>query len=151
MSQKANSKPTQKAAFSPEQRKARLEEIWPQLTWNQKRYVAIAHQHPDKASAAKALRIKAQTMYRWPEIVDEAAELVVGDLIEIAKSELQGAVLKAAQIKIEGLDSKGKRLAQDAATEILDRTLGKPTQRQDITSKGERVVLYLPEKDPPSK
>lgn len=151
MAPKKDSKTAPKAASSPEARKARLEAIWPQLTWNQKRYVAIAHQHPDKASAAKALRIKAQTMYRWPEIVDEAAELVMGDLIEIAKTELQGAVLKAVQIKIEGMDSKGKRLQQDAATEIIDRVLGKPTQRQDITSNGEQIIYYLPEKDPPPK
>lgn len=52
------------------------------------------------------------------------AELILGQ-----------AVNKAAQVKADGLDSKDSRIKQASATEILDRVLGKPTQRTELTGK----------------
>lgn len=50
---------------------------------------------------------------------------------------LEGASKEAADVKVEGLRSRDQRIKQAAATEILDRTVGrKPTQQeQTITVK----------------
>lgn len=49
-----------------------------------------------------------------------------------AKRILKEAVEEAAQVKVDGLRSPDKHVKQAAATEILDRELGKPTQRQEL-------------------
>jgi hypothetical protein len=54
---------------------------------------------------------------------------------------------KAAAVKVAGLDSDHEKIRQDAASEILDRNLGKPTMRQEITGKAgaELTVKYIAE------
>lgn len=45
-----------------------------------------------------------------------------------AKHILRSAVDEAARVKFQGLKSRNEKIQQDAATEILDRELGKPVQ-----------------------
>lgn len=44
---------------------------------------------------------------------------------------LQDAAEEAAKVKVEGLKSRKENIKQSAATEILDRNIGKPTQKID--------------------
>ena len=44
---------------------------------------------------------------------------------------LDQAVELAAKIKVDGLQSRNERIKQDASSEIMDRRMGKPTQRID--------------------
>ena len=45
-------------------------------------------------------------------------------------------------MKVSGLKDPNKRIKQSAATEILDRMLGKPMQRQEISGpKGEPIEI----------
>lgn len=62
-----------------------------------------------------------------------------------AELALRRAVVEAATVKVAGLQNRDPRVRQAAATEILDRTIGKPITRADITSGGERIVLKWPE------
>ena len=48
---------------------------------------------------------------------------------------LAQALPQAALVKVDGLKEKDARVRQDAASDILDRGLGKATQRQEITGK----------------
>ena len=54
---------------------------------------------------------------------------------------LEGAVEQAAKVKVAGLKVRDERIKQAVATEILDRELGKPTQRQEVTGKDGGVIV----------
>lgn len=56
---------------------------------------------------------------------------------------LEEATVEAAKVKAKGLKSRDERVKQAVATEILDRALGKPTQRQDITTDGSKITIRL--------
>ena len=93
------------------------------------------------AGIAKAL------FYRWPpeerERLNELAQQLKRATVARALMALQDAAEEAARVKIAGLKSRDERVKQAAATEILDRNIGKPSQGIDVTSGGEviRVVL----------
>lgn len=76
------------------------------------------------------------------ELETLAEELHYEEAIQ-ARMILAQAVNDAAAIKVAALQSKDRRLQQDAATEILDRVLGKALQPTDITSKGDKIVVRL--------
>ena len=108
-------------------------EIWGQLSKNQKRFVLIAANYKTKAEAARAIDLQPSTVYGWPSIVDEAIGLLQTDIAGAAVGVLATEVARAAMVKVDALDSVDERIRQDAASEILDRVLGKPTQRQELS------------------
>lgn len=118
----------------------RLAEIWTQLSRNQRRFVVAAQEFAAKKEAAESIGLKADTVYRWPDIVDEAIELFSADVEAAALNIILTNVGKAAMVKVAGLDDDDTRLRQAAATEILDRVLGKPTQAQEISIKLEQEL-----------
>jgi vacuolar-type H+-ATPase subunit H len=79
----------------------------------------------------RAMAFKADVTYRAQEILDSAVE-------------------EAARVKAGGLKARDERIKQAAATEILDRKFGKPTQRQEVTGKdGGVIVVEFGEPIPP--
>jgi hypothetical protein len=73
----------------------------------------------------RAMAFKVDVIYRAQEILDSVVE-------------------EAAQVKANGLRVRDEHIRQSAATEILDRRFGKPTQRQELTGKdGEKIVVRL--------
>ncbi len=60
---------------------------------------------------------------------------------------LQDAAEQAAIVKTKGLENRDERIKQAAATEILDRTIGKTKDRIDVTSGGEKIIVTLKETD----
>ena len=59
---------------------------------------------------------------------------------------LQEAAEEAAKVKVEGLKSRKENIKQSAATEILDRNIGKPTQKVDAkTEHSGSVTIPMPE------
>jgi hypothetical protein len=63
------------------------------------------------------------------------------DVTYRAQMILEQAVEKAAQVKVDGLESNDKHIKQAAATEILDRRFGRPTQRQELTGKDGGAIV----------
>jgi CRP-like cAMP-binding protein len=60
---------------------------------------------------------------------------------------LDDAVIQAAEVKSAGLKDRDVRVRQAAATEILDRRVGKPTQKTELTGKdGGAIPIELFEK-----
>ncbi len=53
------------------------------------------------------------------------------------------AAADAAYVKVSGLKDRDARVKQAAATEILDRTVGRPSDKLDITSGGDKIVVKL--------
>ena len=68
------------------------------------------------------------------DLYDRAMAFKV-DMVYRAQEILDAAVEEAARVKAGGLKARDDRIKQAAATEILDRKFGKPTQRNELTGK----------------
>lgn len=119
-----------------------LEAIWGDLTPPQKKYVVAYQRHTSKADAAKEIGRSASTIYSWPDKVDHAAELFSDATAELAMQELEEALVEAAMVKTQEVRRPGstQENQQDAATDIMDRVMGKPTQKQEVDMQGEVEV-----------
>lgn len=84
--------------------------------------------------AAKEIGMHPSTISRWPNKadLDQAVALYLRQPIDAALSILHEAAVDAAVIKVSGLKSKKDTIRQSAATEILDRNIGKPKQTQEV-------------------
>ena len=133
------------------QEKSRLQTILAQLTKNQIRFVVAMQEHKTKEDAAKSLKLKTDTVYHWDkELIDEAIRLMAEDVAGSALEQHRLAANKAAAVRIAGLDSKNELVRQKAASEILDRILGKVAQGVELGGEGkiELVVKYADDHKP---
>jgi predicted ATP-grasp superfamily ATP-dependent carboligase len=119
-----------------------FEELWEGLSKNQRRYVLARKEHSNKADAAQAIGLTADTVYRWPSKVDTAVDMLLTKAAANARSMLEQAVVKAAATKIEGLGSSNEWVQQTAAKEILDRVLGKAIERKQIDDQPKKQVTF---------
>jgi hypothetical protein len=117
-------------------------EIWHKLTTNQRRFVVAMQEHPTKKEAAESIGVQPQTAYNWNGEVDAAVDFMRNNIALATLGIIQANATKAAMIKAAGLDSGDEKIRQDVATEILDRNLGKPTQRQEHTGEGGGPIQY---------
>lgn len=85
--------------------------------------------------AAEAIGIKAPTVSTWGEPIKRALELMRYDGIITALEIQRRALPEAMAVKVAGLKSENEKIRQDAATEIIDRNIGKPVQRSEVTGK----------------
>ena len=58
---------------------------------------------------------------------------------------LKDAVTHAAEVQVKLLDSRDDRVKQAASIQVLDRAIGKVTDKVDVTSNGESIVVKLVE------
>jgi hypothetical protein len=96
------------------------------------------------ASACKEANLSQSTVYRWDnrDQLDElAAALRLDRHIEV-ELKLRDALPDAVQVVIEGLKERRYDTKFKAAVEILDRTMGKATQKidQNVNASGEIIV-----------
>ncbi len=112
-------------------------------------YVWERSQVNTDAAAYKAIGISRSGFYLLDaterERLNTLAKRLRKERILHAEMALRRAVVEAATVKVAGLQNRDPRIKQASATEILDRVLGKPITRADITSGGERIVLKWPE------
>jgi hypothetical protein len=64
------------------------------------------------------------------------------EVVELARKETEASIRALAEIRSDPASPPAARVA--AATALLDRAWGKPTQAVDMTSKGERVGYVIP-------
>lgn len=111
-------------------------------------YVMARSKVNSDAAAYRDAGIPKASFYKW----EQAERDSLNDLAMRIKREtafqaimiLQEAAEKAAQVKVDGLDARDPRIKQAAATEILDRIVGKPTQRQEVTgAEGGTITVEL--------
>jgi len=124
-----------------------LAELWNQLSRNQQRFAVAMLECSTKKEGALAIGLEPDTVYRWPAMVDVVIERLMNSAASSAYEILKGSVVKAANIKREGLESQDEKLRQDVSTEVLDRILGRATQKHDVTSGGEKLEGYDPYTD----
>ncbi len=83
--------------------------------------------------------IHKNTFYSWPaeerEKLNDLAQRVKRETATRAIMVLQDAAEDAAVVKAAGLKSRDERVKQAAATEILDRTIGKALTTVDVNLK----------------
>ena len=100
-------------------------------------------------AAIEAAGVPRSTFYRWPEeqrdYLRGLAEEWQKDVRVQALYTLESAAQEAAQVKVDGLHSRKDNIRQDAASEVLDRVLGKPTQHiaQEVSGQIQVVKGYI--------
>lgn len=122
----------------------RFTELWPTLTHCQKRFVSAMLRHKNKTEAAHAIGINRNTTYGWPDTVDEAIQLLTEKAVERSLDILVSEAVNAALVKVAGLESDDEKIRQAVATEILDRTHGKATQRTELHAELEGPLSFEP-------
>ena len=110
-------------------------QLWEQLSLTQRRYAVARLSCGTKAEAAKSVGIEPGTAYGWPCEVERVVELLADDIVASTVEMLTQTLAKAAIVKIDGLSSSDERVKQAAATEIMDRVIGKATQKLEHTGK----------------
>jgi hypothetical protein len=115
-----------------------------QLEDNKLAYVLARSKTTSVKKACKDADISTSTFYAWEEHdrLDELANLMKVDRAIEVEMRLRDALPDAVQTIIDGLNERRYDTKFKAAVEILDRTLGKSTQKQEINAKvdGEVVV-----------
>lgn len=121
----------------------RLDEIKAQLSPDQLAFLAERVLCRTDKEAARNLGFGYSTVLSWPQkaIINEAVDLVLADSLEVARDLLKKNLIRAAKVKVDGLSSKKTVVAQAAATEILDRHFGKPTQSVSATVNANVTVV----------
>lgn len=108
------------------------------FTIEQWRYIAASIENPQmsKRAIADYLGLSPDTVYGWTrndKSIDEYIEQAVVNSVIAAQDALMQSLMKATLVKMSGLDSDNEEMRQKVASEILDRVLGKASQRTEIT------------------
>jgi hypothetical protein len=120
-----------------------LAELLRQLSSSQMRFVTKRAWTDSDAEAAREIGLSPETVKAWKvkgAPIDEAVRMMKHDGVIMAAEMLRRALADAVEVKVNGLFDRDRRIAQDAATEIMDRNLGKPTQRSENTGTIQVVV-----------
>lgn len=107
--------------------------MWQSLSHNQQRFAIAMLSSSTKREAAQSVGLEPNTVYSWNGDIDAVVEFMRNNAAQAALGIVRASATKAAMIKAAGLDSDNEKIRQDVATEILDRNLGKPTQRTEHT------------------
>ena len=115
-----------------------------QLTPNELDFVMARSSHNSVKDACKEAGLSQSTVYGWDnreELEQMALALRLDRHIEV-ELRLRDALPEAVQTIIDGLKERKYDTKFKAAVEILDRTMGKPTQKQEVSGKieGEMVI-----------
>ena len=124
-----------------------LAQVLARLSVDQIRFVVARQEFATDKESAEEIGIKPDTVYQWKHRgvpIDDTVRLMALDGVLVASELLRRNLAKAAAIKVAGLDSENEKTRQDVSTEIMDRQMGKPTQRQEISgSEGGAIVFEV--------
>jgi alanyl-tRNA synthetase len=103
-------------------------------------YVLARSKVNSDAQGYKDAGVSKATFYSWPaeerEQLNELAQRIKREVATRVLMVLQDSAEQAATVKVAGLKSRNEHIKQDVASEILDRILGKATQRAELTGAG---------------
>ena len=87
-----------------------------------------------KTEIAKIVGISRTTLWSWEKLEEFTAKLdeFEQEISFQSKRILKGALIDASKVLVKQLDSKNEKIAQGAATDILDRGHGKATSRMEL-------------------
>ena len=116
--------------------KAEFDRICHQLTPTQMRYVSWRPYVDHDYEAAALAKTTPDAVKGWKQRgvpIDRAVQLMSKDGLIMSAEILRRALPRAAEVKVAGLESEDEKLAQDVATEIIERHHGKPEERRQDT------------------
>jgi len=103
-----------------------------QLSNEQLRFVLARLRASSARDAAKATGISEGTISHWPAYVGETVTLLLLDTVAAARALMVRTLAQAMAVKVHGLESKDEKVKQAAASELLDRSLGRAAQTLDL-------------------
>ena len=116
------------------------------LSDNRLSYVMARSTVNNDAQGYRNAGISRATFYTWPieerDALNELAQRIKRETVARAIMTIQDAADEAAKVKVAGLKERDARVRQAAASEILDRTVGKAADKVDVTSGGEKIKGY---------
>ena len=98
---------------------------------------------PSDAEAARECGVSPETVKRWKYDgvpIDEVVRLMKCDGVIVAVEMFRRALVDADAVKVAGLTHRNELVRQAAANDIIDRNLGKPMQRQELS--GQVTVVW---------
>ena len=105
----------------------------------------------NKSDAVKKIGKSKSWLYSIPE--DELERLIniakeYNFAIELqAYDKLKAAVNHAVDVQVKLIDARDDRVKQAAINQVLDRGLGKVTDKVDVTTGGEKIIVSLKSDD----
>lgn len=108
-------------------------QLWQGLTHNQRRFAVAMLECSNKKEAAELVGLTPQTVYRWPETIDKVVEYLLADVTGSVTDILHSNAVKAAMIKVGGLDASEEKTRLETASEVLDRVIGRPTAKTELS------------------
>jgi ActR/RegA family two-component response regulator len=136
----------------PDQRLAeeaslRVRTLLMQMSDKQRKFATALFYSGNIAEACQATKVGINEYNGWPAAIREGLDEIVAiyyqNVLEVAASMLKNAVLKAVQVKVEGLDSENERVQQEVATEIIQHVFGRPTQKRETVAAVINVKGYV--------
>ncbi|MFA5715761.1 MAG: hypothetical protein WC998_08470 [Candidatus Paceibacterota bacterium] len=110
-------------------------------------YVMARSKVNSDAQGHKEAGITHATFYSWKKEerkkLNELAQKIKREIALRAIMILQDATEEAAIVKVHGLKSRNEHIKQGVATEILDRGIGKVTDKVDVTSNGKEFTTII--------
>lgn len=87
-----------------------------------------------KTEIAKVIGISRTTLWSWEKLEEFTTKLdeFEQEISFQSKRILKGALVDASKVMVKQLTSKNEKIAQGAATDILDRGHGKATSRMEL-------------------
>ena len=110
-------------------------------------YVMARSKVNSDAQGHKEAGITHTTFYTWKkeerDHLNGLAQKIKREIALRALMILQDATEEAARVKVGGLKSRDERVKQGVATEILDRGIGKVSDKLDVTSGGDPLKIEV--------
>jgi len=123
-----------------------LADLLRKLSSSQMRFVAKRVWTDTDAEAAREMGISASTVKNWKQDgapLDATVRLMKEDGVIVAAEMLRRALVDAVTVKVEGLMERNPGIRQSVATEIIERNLGRPVQRNEVSGSIQVVVNDL--------
>jgi hypothetical protein len=120
-------------------------DLFAELHDNHWRFITMMISNPGmtKGEAAQAIGVTADTVYRYPDVVDEALRIARENIHRAAIAMRQKVLMKALQVKIDLLDSKDEAIRSKAASEIIEWELGKATARTELSAGEGTGIMFV--------
>ncbi|AUO78924.1 hypothetical protein FGG70_gp31 [Salinibacter phage M1EM-1] len=115
-----------------------FEELYEDLTANQKKVVQEYPFHATKADAARAVGLSPSCVYSWPNVVWEAAEALLDQRTQGIRQGMSALSPAAIDVLRRALDADEdvSRVEAESAQYLIDQLEGKATRKQEVEHSG---------------
>lgn len=118
------------------QKRDKLRTVLDSLEDTKLEYVFARSKTNKTVDALREIGVSRNTFYKWPdrEKLDELAQELKRRRLLKVEMIIEDAAEDAAKAKVGALKSRKEKIKQAAATEILNRTVGPPAQKHEVSA-----------------